>query len=90
MTTIEKRLSALERKVKTLNSLIRSGVTEKEDFWLKLSQASHVLGVSPDTLRRKIRESQADPANSLYKRGIHWDGTPKSYKVNVSKWHTAI
>jgi hypothetical protein len=88
MTTIEKRLSALERKVKALNTLIRSGVAEKEDVWLKLSQAAHVLGVSPDTLRRKIRESQSS-AGSPYKKGIHWDGD-KTYKINVSKWHTAI
>lgn len=88
MTAIEKRVSALERQVRSLSKLIRSGVTEKDDLWLKVMDAAHVMRLSPDTIRRKIREAQADPEGSPYKKGIHWDGD-KTYKVNVSRWHTA-
>jgi hypothetical protein len=89
MNQMEERVAALEKRVNALNQLVRSGVTEKEDIWLKLSKAAYVLNLSPDTLRRKIRESQADPEGCPYKKGIHWDGKTM-YKVNVSKWHTAI
>lgn len=89
MTAVEKRLTALEKQVRSLSKLIRSGVTEKEDLWLKVMDAAHTLNLSPDTIRRKIREAQADPQGSPYKKGIHWDGD-KTYKVNVSRWHTAI
>lgn len=88
MATLEKRLTALERQVKTLSKLIKSGITEKDDLWLKLTDAAHALGLSPDTLRRKIREAQGNP-ESPYKKGIHWDGE-KTYKVNVSRWNTVV
>lgn len=89
MTAIEKRLANLEKQVKSLSRLVRSGATQKEDLWLKVMDSAHVLGISPDTLRRKIREAQADPVMSPYKKGVHWDGD-KTYKINVSRWHTAI
>jgi hypothetical protein len=90
MATTQKRLAALEMQVKTLSKIIQSGVIQKEDdLWLKVMDASHVLRISPDTLRRKIRESQANPSLSRYQKGVHWDGEPKSYRVNVSRWHTA-
>lgn len=89
MTTIEKRLSSVERQLKSLSKIVRSGATKKEDLWLKVMDAAFVLDLSPDTLRRKIRESQADPEGSPYKKGVHWDGD-KTYKINVSQWHTAI
>lgn len=88
MTTIEKRITALEQEVKSLRKLVRSGATQKKDFWLKLTDAAHLMGFSPDTLRRKIREAQSNPS-SPYKKGVHWDGD-KTYKINVSKWHTVI
>jgi hypothetical protein len=85
MNTVEKRLNALEKQVKSLSKLVRSGATQKDDFWLKVMDAAHVLGVSPDTLRRRIREAQAEPEASPYKKGVHWDGE-KTYRINVSRW----
>lgn len=88
MATLEKRLTDLEGQVKTLSKLIKSGIAEKEDLWLKVTDAAHALGLSPDTLRRKIREAQEN-SESPYKKGIHWD-RERTYKVNVSRWNTVI
>jgi hypothetical protein len=88
MTALEKRLTNLEKQVRSLTKLVKSGVvTKEEDQWLKLADAAYVLNLSPDTLRRKIKAAKNGEAP--YQKGIHWDGE-RTYRINVTRWHTAI
>lgn len=88
MTALEKRLTNLEKQVRSLTKLVRSGVvTKEEDQWLKISDAAYVLHISPCTLHRKIKA--AKNGEGPYKKGVHWDGE-KTYRINVTRWHTAI
>jgi hypothetical protein len=72
LTEIEKKLKRLEERIEALET--------PGENWQKLNKASQILGISTDTIRRRIKE------NSKFKKGIHWRKIGNAYQINVNTW----
>lgn len=78
--TLEQRIEVLEARVAQLEG----------DGWLKLSVAASKLGISTDTLRRRIHHAIAHPTESPFLKGVHWRDTGNQYQIHLNNWEKAM
>lgn len=53
--------------------------------WVKVSEAAKVLGIHPETIKKRIRQAKQNPKDSPYKKGFSWRGDT-IYFVNIEAW----